>query len=72
MAEREADLLGRLLPRRIHAASRGRDIAFYNKALVYDLLFKAASATLLTIAADPKHFGARIGVSAVLHPGDRR
>ncbi len=43
------------------------DIAFHNKALVYDILFKAASETLLTIAADPKHLGARIGLTAVLH-----
>jgi hypothetical protein len=43
------------------------DIAFHNKALVYDLLFKAASETMLTIAADPKHLGARIGITAVLH-----
>jgi len=42
-------------------------IAFYNKALVYDLLFKAAADTMLTIAADPKHLGARIGITAVLH-----
>jgi hypothetical protein len=43
------------------------DIAYQNKALIYDLLFKASSETLLTIAADPKHLGARIGVTAVLH-----
>ncbi|MHA6732450.1 IS91 family transposase [Devosia sp. A369] len=43
------------------------DIAFHNKAQVYDLLFKAASQTMLTIAADPKHLGARIGITAVLH-----
>ena len=43
------------------------DIAFQNKAVVYDILFKAASETLLTIAADPKHLGARIGLTAVLH-----
>ena len=43
------------------------DIAFHNKAAVYDILFKAASETLLTIAADPKHLGARIGLTAVLH-----
>lgn len=42
-------------------------IAFHNKALVYDLLFKAASETMLTIAGDPKHLGARIGITAVLH-----
>ena len=43
------------------------DIAFHNKTVVYDLLFRAASATMLTIAADPKHLGARIGITAVLH-----
>jgi len=43
------------------------DIAFQNKAVVYGILFKAASQTLLTIAADPKHLGARIGLTAVLH-----
>jgi hypothetical protein len=43
------------------------DIAFQNKAAVYDILFKASSETLLTIAADPKHLGARIGLTAVLH-----
>ena len=43
------------------------DIAFHNKALVYDLLFRAASETMLTIASDPKHLGARIGITAVLH-----
>ena len=43
------------------------DIAFQNKAAVYGLLFKASAQTLLTIAADPKHLGARIGMTAVLH-----
>lgn len=43
------------------------DIAFHNKAAVYSALFKAASQTLLTIAADPRHLGARIGLTAVLH-----
>jgi Putative transposase/Transposase zinc-binding domain len=42
-------------------------IAHQNKAVVYDLLFRAAAETLLTIAADPKHLGARIGATAVLH-----
>jgi hypothetical protein len=42
-------------------------IAFQNKAAVYDLLFKAAAETLTTIAADPKHLGARIGITSVLH-----
>ncbi|NMG42057.1 IS91 family transposase [Chelativorans sp. ZYF759] len=68
LAEREADLLPVgyfhvvfTLPAEIG------DIAFHNKALVYDLLFKAASETMLTIAADPRHLGARIGITAVLH-----
>jgi hypothetical protein len=43
------------------------DIAYQNKTVVYDLLFRAASETLLTIAADPTHLGARIGMTAVLH-----
>jgi hypothetical protein len=42
-------------------------IAYQNKAVIYDLLFKAAAETLITIAADPKHLGARIGLTAVLH-----
>ena len=43
------------------------DLAYQNKAVIYDLLFKASSETVLTIAADPKHLGARIGITAVLH-----
>ena len=43
------------------------DIAYQNKAVVYDLLFKASAETLTTIAADPKHLGARIGITSVLH-----
>jgi Putative transposase/Transposase zinc-binding domain len=42
-------------------------IAWQNKAVIYDLLFRAASEAMLTIAADPKHLGARIGITAVLH-----
>ncbi|WP_258585831.1 IS91 family transposase [Mesorhizobium sp. AR02] len=68
LAEREADLLPVgyfhvvfTLPAEV------ADIAFHNKAAVYDLLFRAASETMLTIAADPKHLGARIGITAVLH-----
>ena len=44
-----------------------REIAYQNKELVYHCLFKSASETLLTIAADPKHLGARIGITMVLH-----
>ena len=43
------------------------DIAYHNKAVIYHLLFKAAAETLLTIAADPKRLGARLGITAVLH-----
>jgi hypothetical protein len=68
LAERKADLLPVgyfhvvfTLPAEV------AEIAFQNKALVYDLLFRATSETMLTIAADPKHLGARIGLTAVLH-----
>jgi len=68
LAEREADLLPVgyfhvvfTVPAEIAA------IAFQNKAAVYDLLFRAASQAMLTIATDPKHLGARIGITAVLH-----
>ena len=68
LAEREADLLPVgyfhvvfTLPAEV------ADIACQNKAVVYDLLFRAASETMLTIAADRKHLGARIGITAVLH-----
>jgi hypothetical protein len=43
------------------------DIAYQNKAVVYAILFRAAAETLITIAADPKHLGARIALTAVLH-----
>jgi Putative transposase/Transposase zinc-binding domain len=68
LAEREAELLPApyyhvvfTLPASIGA------IAFQNKAAVYDLLFRTAAETLTAIAADPKHLGARIGLTAVLH-----
>jgi hypothetical protein len=43
------------------------DISYQNKAVIYDLLFKASAETMLTIAADPEHLGARIGITSVLH-----
>src|SRR3974390_1725295 len=43
------------------------DIAYHNKAVIYDLLFTASAETMRTIAADPKHLGARIGFTSVLH-----
>ena len=68
LAEREAELLPVpyfhvvfTLPARIAS------FAYQNKAVVYDLLFKASSQAVLTIAADPKHLGVRIGITAVLH-----
>jgi Transposase zinc-binding domain len=61
LAEREAELspvpyyhLVFTLPAAI------ADIAYQNKAAIYDILFKASAETLMTIAADPKHLGARI------------
>ena len=68
LAEREAELLAVgyfhlvfTLPGPI------ADIAYQNKRVIYDLLFKAAAETTLTIAVDAKHLGARIGITAVLH-----
>jgi hypothetical protein len=68
LAEREAELLPVpyfhvvfTLPAQI------ADIAYQNKAVIYDILFKASAETLTTIAADPEHLGARIGVLSVLH-----
>ena len=49
------------------AAASISAIAYQNKALVYGLLFDVAAEVLLTIAADPKHLGARIGATLVLH-----
>jgi hypothetical protein len=43
------------------------DIAYQNKAVIYDLLFKASAETMLTIAADPTHLGAKVGITSVLH-----
>ena len=42
-------------------------VAYTNKAVIYDLLFKASAETMLTIAADPKHLGARIAITSVRH-----
>ncbi len=68
MAAREAELLPVpyfhvvfSLPAKI------ADIAYQNKVAIYDILFKASAETMSTIAADPKHLGARIGVLSVLH-----
>ena len=42
-------------------------VSYYNKAVIYRLLFEVAAETLSTIAADPKHLGAKIGATLVLH-----
>ncbi|MDP6689035.1 MAG: transposase zinc-binding domain-containing protein, partial [Alphaproteobacteria bacterium] len=68
LADREADLLPVgyfhlvfTLPAPVS------DIAFQNKAVIYGTLMRAAAETVITIAADPRHLGARIGLTAVLH-----
>jgi hypothetical protein len=68
LQERQADLLPVdyyhvvfTLPAPISA------IAYYNKAVIYRLLFEVAAETLITIAADPKHLGAQIAATLVLH-----
>ena len=43
------------------------DIAYQNKAVIYDLLLKVSAETMITIAADPKRLGAKIGIISVLH-----
>ena len=68
LGEREAELLPVpyfhlvfTLPQEI------ADIAYQNKRVVYGLLFKASAETTLTIAADPKHLGAKVAITSVLH-----
>jgi Putative transposase/Transposase zinc-binding domain len=68
LAEREAELLPVPYFHVVFTLPAAlRNIAYQNKAVVYDLLFKASAETLITIAADPKHLGARIGFISVLH-----
>ena len=43
------------------------DIAYQNKAVIYDALFKASAEAMLRIAANKKHLGAKIGMTSVLH-----
>jgi hypothetical protein len=68
LAEREAELLPvpyfhvvYTLPAPI------ADLAFTNKAVIYDILFKASAEATLTIADDKRHLGARVGITSVLH-----
>jgi hypothetical protein len=68
LAEREAELLPVPYFHVVYTLPAAiRDIAYQNKAVIYDLLFKAAAEATLTIAADPKRLGARIAITAVLH-----
>jgi hypothetical protein len=68
LSEREAELLPVPYFHVVYTLpSELRDIAYQNKRVVYNLLIKAAAETTLTIAADPKRLGARIGITAVLH-----
>ena len=68
LAEREAELLPVPYFHVVFSLpSQIADIAYQNKSVIYDLLFKASSETMLTIAADPSHLGARIGFLSVLH-----
>src|SRR5438552_7534910 len=68
LAEREAQLLAEPYFHVVFSVpARNASFAYQNKAVVYDLLFKASSQAVLTIAADPEHLGVRIGITAVLH-----
>jgi hypothetical protein len=68
LAEREAELLPVPYYQVVFTLPAAiADIAYQNKAVVYDLLFKVSAETMLTIAADPKRLGARIGLTSVLH-----
>jgi len=67
-AERDAELLPVPYFRVVFSLpAQIADIAYHNKAVIYDILFKASAETMITIAADPKHLGACIGVLSVLH-----
>lgn len=68
LAERETELLPVpyfhvvfTIPEQLNA------VVYQNKALAFDILFKAAAQTVLTLAADPKRLGAKVGLTAVLH-----
>ena len=68
LAEREAELLPVPYFHVVYTLpSQLRDIAYQNKRVIYNLLMKASAETTLTIAADPKRLGAKVGITAVLH-----
>ncbi len=68
MAARAADLLPVEYFHVVFTLPAGiAQIAFWNKKAVYDLLFRTSAETVLTLAADPRRLGARLGMTAVLH-----
>jgi len=68
LAEREAELLSVPYYHMVFTVPAPvADLAYQNKDVIYDILFRASAETMLTIAADPKHLGARIGITSVLH-----
>jgi Putative transposase/Transposase zinc-binding domain len=68
LAAREADLLPVAYFHVVFTLPAAiADIAYQNKAVIYDILFTASAETMIAIAADPKHLGARIGITSVLH-----
>ena len=68
LAEREAELLAVPYYHMVFTLPAPiADLAYQNNGVIYDILFKASAETMLTIAADPKHLGAKIGITSVLH-----
>jgi hypothetical protein len=68
LAEREAELLPVGYFHVVFSLpSEIADIAYHNKRVIYGLLLQVSAETMLTIAADPKRLGARIGITSVLH-----
>jgi len=68
LAEREAELLAVPYYHMVFTVpAAAADLAYQNKEVIYDILFRASAETMLTIAADAKHLGARIGITSVLH-----
>ena len=68
LAEREAELLRVPYYHMVFTVPAPvADLAYQNKEVIYDILFRASAETMLTIAADAKHLGARIGITSVLH-----
>ena len=68
LAEREAELLPVPYFHVVFSLpAKVADIAYQNKTVIYDILFRASAEAMTTIAADPKHLGAQIGILSVLH-----